>query len=207
MGRMFQQINSFLADKRGNFAIIFGLSLVPLMGLAGAALDYSRILKAENRLQSAADAAALAAASGGSDVNDMRRIAASFVESNAPDLAPTAETTVSGNTLTVVARAEVDLPVLAAFGWPVARIEITSGVESALPLGNGRVGSVGANAFSPQVVEAQIAIARRQFARVTRKMPAHMRKEMERQFEAGVKRAREHQASQTGNSGQLRITR
>ena len=195
---------SFIKDKGGNFAIIFGLSLVPLMGLAGAAVDYSRILKAEDRLQSAADAAALAAASGGDDVNDMRRIAASFLESNAPDLSPTAETTVSGNRLTVVARAEIDLPVLAAFGWPVARLEITSGVESALPLGNGKVRLEDGKSYSPQVVEAQIAIARRQFARAVRKLPQHMREKMERQFEAEIARARGRYASQ---GGALRITR
>lgn len=204
MGRMFQQIRSFVTDKRGNLAIIFGLSLVPLMGLAGAAVDYSRILQAENKLQSASDAAALAAASSGSDVNDMRRIAASFLESNAPELNPVAETTVSTNKLTVVARANINLPVLSAFGWPEANLEITSEIESAFPLGGGRVNANADGGVSAQVAETQITLARRQFARIIRKMPQHMRDEMQKQFEAEIKRARRAGATIPGG---LRLTR
>ncbi|MEZ5872741.1 MAG: pilus assembly protein TadG-related protein [Nitratireductor sp.] len=201
---MFQQIRSFVADRRGNFAIIFGLSLVPVIGLAGAAVDYSRILRAESKLQSASDAAALAAASSGSDINDMRRIAASFLESNAPEMNPVAETTISANKLTVVARASINLPVLSAIGWPEANLEITSEIESAFPLGGGRVNANVDGGVSAQVAETQIALARRQFARIIRKMPQHMREEMQRQFEAEIARARRAGISTTGD---LRLTR
>ncbi|MEZ5799705.1 MAG: TadE/TadG family type IV pilus assembly protein [Nitratireductor sp.] len=171
---MLGQTRSFIKDRGGNFAIIFGLSLVPLMGLAGAAVDYSRILKAENRLQSAADAAALAAASGGDDVNDMRRIAASFLESNAPDLSPTAETTVSGNTLTVAYGPRSICLYLQrsagrSRGWRSPQVSRAHcHWAMAVRLEDGK-------SYSPQVVEAQIAIARRQFARAVRKLPQHMR--------------------------------
>lgn len=55
------RIARFTRDTRGNFGMILGLSAVPLIGLSGLALDYGGALTAKSRLDSAADAAALAA--------------------------------------------------------------------------------------------------------------------------------------------------
>src|SRR3712207_450664 len=49
-------------DERGNVAIIFALALFPVMGLVGAAVDYSRLALRKTSLQSVADSAALAGA-------------------------------------------------------------------------------------------------------------------------------------------------
>jgi Flp pilus assembly protein TadG len=51
----------FAVDTRGGIAIIFALLLIPVMGLVGAAVDYSRAAHAHTDLQAAVDAAALAA--------------------------------------------------------------------------------------------------------------------------------------------------
>jgi len=51
----------FLADRSGNFGILLALLLVPVIGAAGLALDYSNALSVKTRIQGAADAAALAA--------------------------------------------------------------------------------------------------------------------------------------------------
>lgn len=48
-------------DSRGNVLMIVGLSLIPLMFLAGMAIDYSRAMRLQTKLNAAADAAALAA--------------------------------------------------------------------------------------------------------------------------------------------------
>ena len=45
--------------QRGNVAMIFGLALIPIVGLVGVAIDYSRANSAKTSLQSALDAAAL----------------------------------------------------------------------------------------------------------------------------------------------------
>jgi len=50
----------FLGDGRGNIAILFGLSFVPIMFLAGAAVDYGRASALRARLQNAVDGTALA---------------------------------------------------------------------------------------------------------------------------------------------------
>ncbi|MGL5363168.1 MAG: TadE/TadG family type IV pilus assembly protein [Bosea sp. (in: a-proteobacteria)] len=49
-------------DKRGNVAMMFGLALLPVLGMAGAALDYSQAVNLQAKLSAASDAAALAAA-------------------------------------------------------------------------------------------------------------------------------------------------
>jgi Tfp pilus assembly protein PilV len=54
-------VRRFLRDDKGGVAIIFGLSILPVAGLVGAAVDYNRSSQVRGRLQAAADAAALAA--------------------------------------------------------------------------------------------------------------------------------------------------
>jgi hypothetical protein len=51
----------FLKDRSGNFGILAALMLVPVIGVAGLALDYTNALSVKGRIQGAADAAALAA--------------------------------------------------------------------------------------------------------------------------------------------------
>lgn len=53
-------IKRFIADRRGNVAMTFGIAFIPILSLAGAAIDYSRALTERTRLQSALDATALA---------------------------------------------------------------------------------------------------------------------------------------------------
>jgi hypothetical protein len=53
--------SSLRRDERGSVAIMFGLSLVAIVGIVGAAIDYSRASSLKSAFQVAADAAALAA--------------------------------------------------------------------------------------------------------------------------------------------------
>lgn len=63
MGRLFSKFRAKLTDLRksakGTVTIIFGLSVVPMMGLAGLAIDYSSVSKSRSVLQGIADAATL----------------------------------------------------------------------------------------------------------------------------------------------------
>ncbi len=51
----------FAAQQNGNVSLLFGLSLVPLIGVAGLGVDYGIAIAARTKLDGAADAAALAA--------------------------------------------------------------------------------------------------------------------------------------------------
>lgn len=53
---------NFRRDSRGNVAMIFGLAAIPILGLAGLAVDYTRASHFRSQLQSAVDASALAGA-------------------------------------------------------------------------------------------------------------------------------------------------
>ncbi|HEX8167251.1 MAG TPA: pilus assembly protein [Beijerinckiaceae bacterium] len=54
-------LKRFAQDRRGAIAVLFALALVPLLGIVGVAMDYSRSTRALADLQSAVDGAALAA--------------------------------------------------------------------------------------------------------------------------------------------------
>ncbi len=55
-------LRRFLSDQSGGAVMMFSLMLPGLVGIAGAAVDYSRLSNARMKLQTVADAAALAAA-------------------------------------------------------------------------------------------------------------------------------------------------
>ncbi|CAN0599561.1 unnamed protein product, partial [Ectocarpus sp. 12 AP-2014] len=53
---------NFACDQRGVVAIIFGIAAIPIMGMVGASLDYSRAANVQTQLQDALDGAILTAA-------------------------------------------------------------------------------------------------------------------------------------------------
>src|SRR5437773_2847291 len=60
---MFDLVRRLFRHRRGNVAVTFALSLVPLIFLIGMALDYATGIQKLQRLNAAADSAALAAVS------------------------------------------------------------------------------------------------------------------------------------------------
>lgn len=53
---------SFAADQQGNVVTLFALSLIPLIGVVGAGVDYGRTLRAKAELQNTVDSAVIAGA-------------------------------------------------------------------------------------------------------------------------------------------------
>lgn len=99
----------YLADVGGNLAIPFALSLIVIMGAAGAGLDLGRVRRVETKLQTALDAAVLAGAAKGAssaiaaasevfDANisrpDAKSVSASFTQDGGGALTGTANATV-----------------------------------------------------------------------------------------------------------------
>jgi Flp pilus assembly protein TadG len=52
---------ALIDDRRGAVALIFGITLIPVLALAGGAIDYANAYKMRSKMQSALDSAALAA--------------------------------------------------------------------------------------------------------------------------------------------------
>jgi Flp pilus assembly protein TadG len=61
MARWLKKLMDFRSDERGNIALLFGLTLVPLAGAAGVAVDYGSASNMKTVLQTEVDATALEA--------------------------------------------------------------------------------------------------------------------------------------------------
>lgn len=61
VSRLMGGVHRFRRDEGGNFAVMTGLMILPLIGMGGLALDYWKASTAKSALENAADAAALAA--------------------------------------------------------------------------------------------------------------------------------------------------
>jgi len=57
--KLAQTLRDFRAAQRGNVALTFGLSVVPMFGLVGSAIDYSRMNSFKAEMQGALDATAI----------------------------------------------------------------------------------------------------------------------------------------------------
>jgi Flp pilus assembly protein TadG len=79
-------IRSFLGDRRGNFAIIFALTITPIAIAAAASVDISRAYIVETRLKAALDAAALAVGTASGLTNQqVQQIAQAYFDANYPE--------------------------------------------------------------------------------------------------------------------------
>jgi uncharacterized membrane protein len=186
-----QWIGRFGRCERGNFAIIAALAAVPLFGVAGLALDYARIHAAQDKLQTAVDSAALAAAASGEPVNVMQSIVNDFVKANFGTEKVDIVTEVGTDTLEVEARYRLDTPILAAAGQPrsdiIARAEITSPV----PL---RQGSVQADVAQGDAEVIAKAMAR--FEIFAAQVPARERDALRKRFREWLETASRELSSQ-----------
>ena len=72
---------SISADDHGNVAMMLAIAAIPVLGAAGAAIDYSRAIQARGELQRAVDAAALAAAKmSDASVGERKKLVNTLVE-------------------------------------------------------------------------------------------------------------------------------
>lgn len=62
-GGSLRRLGRRLACNRGNVTMLFGFAIIPLTFATGMAIDYTRAMTLQTRLNVAADAAALAAVS------------------------------------------------------------------------------------------------------------------------------------------------
>ena len=83
-GFSMRSYRSFVADKRGNFAILTAVLAVPMLFAAGYMIDVSTITRTKAQLQQALDSAVLAAAREGKDISttEANDIAKSFLAGN-----------------------------------------------------------------------------------------------------------------------------
>ncbi|MBX3490062.1 VWA domain-containing protein [Parvibaculum sp.] len=126
-------LRRWTADRRGNFATIFAIALIPIAAAAGAAVDISRAYIVETRLASALDAAALAVgtASGLSSA-EIQTLAQAYFDANYPasKLGVPGTITVADTQTTVDLSVKADLPttIMGVVGINSIKIGATSQV-------------------------------------------------------------------------------
>lgn len=67
---LIRQWRAFASNERGNVLVMFGFAMVPVIGLTGATIDYSRATNARQVLNAAVDSAALMAARDAAKLSD-----------------------------------------------------------------------------------------------------------------------------------------
>ena len=111
---MSSKLRLFFKETKGNAAVTFAISIVPLLIAAGSAIDYMRYADAKTSVQAALDGAALAAAMP-EDKTDAERIAIAYqyfdrnLSYRHPDGSPI-DLDVKINTDTIVARVDTEVP-------------------------------------------------------------------------------------------------
>jgi len=115
-------LSQFQRDRQGNVAPIFAIAMIPILGLTGSAVDYSRANSIKTAMQAAADATALslvqkAASLPTGDVSDTATniFKASFARPEAAQLQISAQTNSNG-TVTVSATAQMATDFLGVLG-------------------------------------------------------------------------------------------
>lgn len=94
-------IRRFLQDTRGNTGVAFAIAAIPVLAMAGAAIDYSQASSARQRLQNLADQAAINAVIN-TDLSDTQvdRLMASYNGTQASQTGSAAPTIDGGRNLT-----------------------------------------------------------------------------------------------------------
>jgi Flp pilus assembly protein TadG len=134
---------SFRRDQRGGVVPIFALAIIPVIGLVGAAVDYSRANSIRTGIQSALDATALAMARSAPTLTETdlktqaaAHFAALFSRPDAKNInVNTVYSTTGGSTLTVTASGSMDTTFTRVMGYT----QINVGSSATIKWGNQRL--------------------------------------------------------------------
>jgi Flp pilus assembly protein TadG len=127
----------FLQDRRGNIAPMFALAVIPVIGMVGAAVDYSRANSIKVSMQSALDATSLAMAKLAPTLTQSQLqtqtnayFQALFTRADTKNLVITPTYTTSGGSqLTVAATGSMDTAFMKVMGYASLNIGSTSTVK------------------------------------------------------------------------------
>jgi Flp pilus assembly protein TadG len=132
--RALKRVRAFAAARRGNVAMIFALSLIPLCFAVGAGLDYARAVVVRSNMSEAIDAAALAVgATSGLTTAQQQTLAQQYFNANyrtdSSYGTPAAITVVpSGGAVTITASNQMPTTVLSAVGVNSLAVSVSTKV-------------------------------------------------------------------------------
>ena len=121
-------LRRFARSEGGNFAIIFGLLLVPMMGLIGTAVDYSSMLSRQSKIQTAADTALLAAARDAPSSTEFYRLTENYLAANLHGIEVEMVAKANPKNVSLTLTNDFETSFLAIIGQPQIKIEVYSEV-------------------------------------------------------------------------------
>ncbi len=136
MSRSEHRTKSFARDCRGAAAVVFGIAAVPVLLVAGVAVEFSGLNRARTELQALSDAAALAAAGAYAVGNDSyANVANSYIQENKKGgllenvaVVPTTTPNETDSTMTVESTVDVPTTLGALVGQDSNEISVRSKV-------------------------------------------------------------------------------
>ena len=125
-------ITGFLRHRRGVTAVTFAIALLPLLVMAGTAIDVSRAFIVKQRLGFAIDAAALAVGASTGTTAELTTLMQQYFNANYPatklGVPATPVMTLSGKTVNITASAEVDTAFMRIVGYDKVAVEASTTV-------------------------------------------------------------------------------
>jgi Flp pilus assembly protein TadG len=159
------RISRFVNDRQGNVAPIFAIAMIPVFGLMGSAVDYSRASSIKAAMQAATDATALSLVQSAlttptGDVSDTatRIFRATFDRPDALQLHVTAVTDISG-TATVSASAQMNTDFMGVVGVSTMTIGSRAVAKKTAGDGSGCVLSLSKTASGAIVGQGSTTVA------------------------------------------------
>jgi Flp pilus assembly protein TadG len=149
LDRMRRLFAAFRASQDGNVAMMFTLVMIPVIGLTGAAIDYTRASSARSAMQAALDATALAMSKEAASISDesvlntkaQAYFNAAFTRPDAPGVVISAHyTTEDGSALNVSALGSIATSFMGILG--INQIPIASTAKTVWGTGKVRVALV-----------------------------------------------------------------
>ncbi|ABS61850.1 von Willebrand factor type A [Parvibaculum lavamentivorans DS-1] len=133
MRRIQKLLGALWQDRRGNFAAIFAIAIIPVVAAAGATVDISRAYIVESRLKAALDASALAVGGAtGMTTSQMQAMAQSFFNANYPasklGVPGTLSVSQSGNVVSLSVHAQLPTTLMGVVGINTLNVSATSQV-------------------------------------------------------------------------------
>jgi Flp pilus assembly protein TadG len=120
-------------DKRGNVAVIFALTLVPMAVATGAGVDFARAVMVRSEMADALDAAGLAVgAAQGKSASQLQALAQSYFNANFTEKGvgtPTFSTTVDNNSATLTASVIMPTTLMSIVGIKTLPVSFTSTIK------------------------------------------------------------------------------
>ncbi len=140
--RVTRLTRNFSADRSGAVILLFGLTLIPMLGFIGGAIDYANAYRNRAKLQSALDSAALTAGRAidmGQSESEAQTAAAKVMAANLgtgfPSYSSNFNIDTTAKTVLATANMNVDTYVLGVMGYDYFPVATTSAVK----LPNGKV--------------------------------------------------------------------